>query len=109
MLSADVRLETSMGPERVSSDVLASRPRCNRSSVGSELARRPEEFVQASCHRRRCSATRLKGALWILTVGLVFTSYRRYPAKRGGCVPIRIASATRCCVREPRSGREGSR
>ena len=36
----------------------------------------------------------VKRTNWILTVGLVFRSYRRYSVKRGGRVLVRIASAT---------------
>ena len=55
-------------------------------------ARRPSPSLDATD-----GATAPRGAKranWILTVGLVLTSYRRYSAKPGGRVPIRIASAT---------------
>ena len=48
----------------------------------------------------------VKRANWILTVGLVLTSYRRHSANRGGRVSIRIASATARVVREAGSGRK---
>jgi len=54
-----------------------------------------ETWPKLGCHRRRYCVTRREAGYWILAVGLVLTSYRRYSANPGGPRPnSRSASRT---------------